>query len=253
MTLELPLILGAFIAGLFMFLAPCTLPLVPGYLAFISGTSLKNLSNKAKKKKAKRKIILNGIFYVLGFSIVFTTLGSLAGFVGGALDAYRIWLVRIGGVFVLFFGLFMMKVFDIPFLDKDIKLKTPSFFKTGKPSNSLLLGVLFALGWSPCVGPVLASILTLASTSATVLKGSLMLFIFSMGLGVPFLLIAFSIGSASSILDKLSKYLDTVSFIAGLFLVLLGILLITDNMALLVRYGFELFDFLNYDALLKFM
>lgn len=251
--IELPLALAAFIAGFLTFLAPCTLPLIPGYLAFISGASLKDLADPEKKKSAKRQIIVNGIFYVLGFSIVFIVLGTLISFLGGAFVSARIWLSRIGGIFVILFGLFMMGLLKLPFLRREAHLKTPKVFEKGKPTNSFILGFTFALGWTPCIGPVLGSILLLASTSNTILQGSLLLAIFSAGLAIPFVLIAFGIGSASKFIQKISRYLNIVSVIGGLFLVALGILLLTNNMALLISYGYQIFDFINYEKLLNFL
>lgn len=251
--LELPLIIAAFIAGILTFVAPCTLPLIPGYLAFIGGTSLRDLSDPKKKKRAKRKIIINSLFYVAGFSVVFVALGSLAGFIGGALTPWRMWLTRIGGALVILFGLFMMGIFKLPFLEKGLQFSAKTKFKTGTPTNSLILGASFGFGWTPCIGPVLGSILTLASTSTTVGQGAFLLSIFSLGLGLPFVLIAFGIGSASSVIKKITGYLNIVSIVGGVFLVVMGLLLLTNNMALLISYGFEIFDFINYEALLRLL
>lgn len=251
--LELPLVVAAFIAGILTFLAPCTLPLIPGYLAFIGGTSLKDLSDPEKKKRARRKIVINSLFYVAGFSVVFVVLGSLAGFVGGALTPWKLWLSRIGGVLVIFFGLVLMGALKLPFLEKGLQLKAKTKLKGGTPTNSLILGASFAFGWTPCIGPVLGSVLTLASTSATAGQGAFLLTVFSVGLGLPFILIAFGIGSASKVIKKISGYLNVISFVGGLFLVGLGLLLLTNNMTLLTSYGFELFDFLNYEGLLQFL
>src|SRR3989344_8790592 len=150
--MEFSLIIPAFIAGFLMFLAPCTLPLVPGYLGFISGVSLTDLQDKKKSKKIRFKIILNGLFFVIGFSLVFITLGTTAGFLGRLLLQYKIWLARIGGIFVIIFGLYMMNVFKMGFLQRDFRIKMPTIFERGKPVNSLILGATFAFGWTPCVG-----------------------------------------------------------------------------------------------------
>lgn len=250
---ELTLIPLAFLAGILMFLAPCTFPLVPGYLSFISGTSLEDLKNPEKAPKAKRKIFLNGVFFMIGFSAVFVVLGTLAGYLGQALVPYRLWLGRIGGALVIIFGLFMMNVLKIPFLAREVKFKPPAFFERGRPLNSLVLGSAFASGWTPCVGPILGSVLLLASDSATALTGALLLSVFSLGMAVPFLAVAAAVGSASRYVAKISRYLDIISFIGGLFLIFIGYLLITNQTVLLISYGYQFFKFINYDALLDYL
>lgn len=248
--MDFSLIIPSFIAGVLTFLAPCTLPLVPGYLGFISGASLEDLKDPEKSKKARWKIFLNGLFFIIGFSLVFIVLGSLAGFAGRSLVQYRFWLSRIGGIFVIVFGLFMMGILKLPFLSKERQLHIPSIFERGKPFNSFLLGSAFALGWTPCVGPILGSILTLAAVSSTVGQGAILLSVFSLGLAVPFLVIAIGIGWASQHLNKISRYLNTISFIGGIFLVFLGFLLVTNSFAVWISYFYRLFNFINYDRLL---
>ncbi|NQV92873.1 sulfite exporter TauE/SafE family protein [Candidatus Kaiserbacteria bacterium] len=246
-------IFSAFVAGLLTFLAPCTLPMVPAYLGFISGVSKEDLEDETRRDEVRRKIFLNGVFFILGFSIVFILFGTLAGILGQGLTPYRIWLTRIGGVFVIIFGLFMLGAFNIPFLQANKRIKTPKWLKVGKPSSSLIIGSAFAFGWTPCVGPILGSILLLASTSGTALQGTLLLTVFSAGLAVPFLLVALGFSRATAYIDKLSKYLKWVSIVGGVFLVILGFLLVTNNFSLLIQYGFELFGFIEYDALLDLL
>lgn len=247
------LLIPAFIAGLLTFLAPCTLPLVPAYLGFVSGVSLKELEDPEKALMARRKILLNGLFFVIGFSAIFVLFGTLAGFIGSELNPYRVWLTRIGGVLVIVFGLFMLNVVKIPFLHKERRIKIPSFLKRGNPFSSLVIGSAFGVGWTPCVGPILGSILLLASASATALEGAFLLSVFSLGLAIPFLLMALGISRASKYIERWSKYLSIISFVGGIFLILLGILLLTDNMVLLISYGYRIFDFINYDALLDYL
>lgn len=252
--MEFSLIIPAFIAGILTFLAPCTLPLVPGYLGFISGSSLEDLKDPEKAKKARWKIFLNGLFFMLGFSAVFIIMGTLAGFIGATLLApYRLWLGRIGGIFVIIFGLFMLNVLKIPFLTREKQFKAPAIFKLGGPTNSFILGSAFAFGWTPCVGPILGSILLLASTSTSALQGALMLTVFSAGLAIPFLLIAIGIGSASRRIQNISRYLNVVSVIGGIFLIFLGVLLVMGKIGLLIAYGYKIFQFINYDRLLDYL
>ncbi|MBI2594701.1 MAG: sulfite exporter TauE/SafE family protein [Candidatus Colwellbacteria bacterium] len=250
------LILPAFIAGILTFLAPCTLPLVPAYLGFISGASLEDLKNPARAKRARFRIILNAVFYLVGFSLVFIILGSLFGLGGAALAGYRVWLARIGGLFVIFFGLYMLGLFKLPFLNFLEGERQPKFIKSlkpGNPASSFAFGTAFAAGWSPCVGPILGSLLTLAAATATVTQGAVLLSVFSLGLAIPFLAIAVGIGSASNYINKISKYLNLVSIIGGLLLILLGLLLLTNNFVLFIGESYRLFNFINYDRLLDYL
>jgi len=245
--------IASFVAGLLTFLAPCTLPLVPAYLGFISGVDQDALKNPETSKAARRKIFLNGIAFIAGFSLIFIAFGVLAGFAGTALAPYRIWLARIGGVLVILFGLFMLGFFKLPFFQSDKRIPIPKWLTLGKPSSSFFIGGTFALGWTPCVGPILGSILLLAGTSGTAFQGGLMLTIFSFGLAIPFLIIAFAFSKATAYIERISKYLKWVSIIGGVFLILLGLLLVTDNFGLTIQYGYELFDFINYEGLLEYL
>lgn len=249
----LALIIPAFIAGLLTFLAPCTLPLLPGYLAFISGVSVDELKDKEKAKAARKKIFLNGLFFIAGFTLIFVLFGSLAGFFGYKLAIYRIWLSRFGGILIILFGLFMLGALRIPFLEKGLKIKLPSFLKIGKPTTSLAAGSAFAFGWTPCVGPILGAILTFTAASATALEGTFLLFIFSIGLAIPFLAVAIGFSRATEYITKTAKYLKVISVIGGIFLIFLGILLLTNRFGLLIQYGYQLFDFIDYDRLLDYL
>src|SRR3989344_1153844 len=222
--MDLSLLLPAFIAGLLTFLAPCTLPLVPGFLGFISGVSIKDFEKKESRVGARRKIFINGFLYVVGFTIVFVLLGSIFGLAGSTLVKYRFWLVNFSRILI-----------------------------PGKPLSSLLFGMVFAFGWTPCVGPVLGSILFLATTSGTVLQGAFMLFIFSLGLAIPFLMIALGFGHATEYIKKIAKYLGIISKVGGFLLVLLGILLLTDNVGIWIGYFYEVFSFINYEGLLDYL
>lgn len=247
------LIIPAFISGLVTFLAPCTLPLVPGYLGFISGTTFDDLKDPDRSRPARFKIFINGLFFVAGFSLVFIGLGVLAGLIGVSLGRYQIWLARIGGIFVILFGLFMMNVFKINFLSFERRFKLPSIFKPGKASNSMILGAAFGFGWTPCVGPILGSILLLASTSATVFEGAILLAIFSLGLALPFLILAVGIAQAALWIRRIGKYLNIISFVGGLFLVFLGILMLTNSFGIWTGYFFQLLGDFGYDNILNLL
>lgn len=252
--MDISLVIPAFVAGLLTFLAPCTFPLLPGYLGFISGTSLDDLKDPERAKTVRRKILLNGAVFMLGFAAVFIVLGTLVGFVGSIfLAPYRIWLMRIGGLFVILFGLFMLGAVKIPFLLTEKRIHVPPLFQRGRAVNSFILGGTFALGWTPCVGPILGSILFVASASQTALQGGLLLAVFCAGLTVPFIVIAACIGSVSMYMAKISLYLDAVSIVGGLLLIFIGILLLTGNFSFLISRGYFLFRFINYDALINYL
>lgn len=254
--MDISLIIPSFIAGILTFLAPCTLPLVPGYLGFISGATSKDIKEPSEQTHIRRKVFINGLLYVIGFTIVFMLLGTVFAFAGAALVDFRIWLTRIGGVFVIFFGLYLMHVFNLPafnFLNRDKRFHVANKLTPGKPLSSLIFGASFAFGWTPCVGPLLGTILVLASTSSTIWSGTFLLFVFSLGLAVPFLLTALAFGHAAQYIKKITKYLAVISFIGGLFLVFIGILLIMDRLGLWVAFFFEFFGDLGYKGILDYL
>jgi len=255
--ISLTFILSAFVAGIITFLAPCTLPLVPGYLSFISGSSIADLQNPEKAKKVRMKIFFNGLLYVIGFSAVFILFGSLFGLGGSVLFQYRDLLIKLGGAFVILFGIFLLapsitgvtggriNLTQLPILrwfSADRKVHFGDKLTPGKPMSSLIFGGSFALGWSPCVGPILGVILTLSAASASVGQGIFLLFVFSAGLAIPFLLTALAIGWASTHFAKITKYLNWVSLIGGIFLILLGYMMVSGNFIVLNSLVFQ---FLN--------
>jgi cytochrome c-type biogenesis protein len=248
---------AAFIAGLITFLAPCTLPLVPGYLGFISGVSTKDLQDPQKAKTARRTILKNGIAFVVGFSVVFIVMGLLLGLLGQKLAFYQVWLTRIGGLFVIVFGLFMLGIFKLPMFHADTRMKLPSFLHVGSPGSSFTVGAAFAFGWSPCVGPVLGGVLALATVSSTALQGAFLLFAFSLGLAVPFILVALLFSSATAYIAKIAVYMKYISFVGGLILIFVGVLLVMNDFTFLIEKGFQLLEFLGIEgyenALLKFL
>lgn len=248
--LELSLVIPAFFAGLLMFLAPCTLPVIPGYLAFISGVPGGALVRPGPE--IRTRVLLNGLFFVLGFTAVFVGIGSLAGLFGASLGAYRDILARAGGVLIILFGLIVLGALRIPFLP-EWRAKIPGFLHVGKSSSSLLIGALFALGWSPCIGPILGTILLLASSSATALSGALLLLVFSAGLAVPMLLTAALIGEASAALSHIARFAQVLSAVGGVFLIGIGVLMLLGDYGVFVTYGYELFDFIDYSRLLEYL
>jgi len=246
-------IVASFFAGLLTFLAPCTLPIIPAYLGFISGVNRKELENPALAKTARRKIFFNGLAFIAGFSFIFILLGVFAGFAGAALAPYRLWLTRLGGILVILFGLFLLGLFQIPLFQSEKRIPIPHWLTLGKPFSSFFIGGTFALGWTPCVGPILGSILFLAGSSGTILEGGVLLAIFSFGFSLPFLFVAALFSKATTYIQTISKYLQGISILGGIFLILLGILLLTDNFGLIIQSGYELFDFINYEKILNYL
>src|SRR3989344_8277105 len=210
---------AAFLAGVLMFLAPCTLPIVPGYLAFIAVN--------------RGGVMRNAVAFVLGFSIVFIGLGAFAGALGGLIAPWREGLVMAGGAALILFGLVMIGL-RVPLLSRQTSIAAPKWLSIGHPSSSFLIGALFALGWSPCVGPVLGTVLLFASTSSTALQGAVLLGIFSIGLGLPFLLTAFMLERAQNAFARWSGFANALSKVGGLVLVVLGVLMLLGRTDLLV-------------------
>lgn len=259
-SMNITLIIPAFIAGLLTFFAPCTLPLVPAYLGFIGGTHSGDLGDPSRKNSIRRHVMLNGLAYVLGFSVVFILLGVIFGLGGASLVHFRAWLSRIGGVFVIFFALYMLGVFDrlstgshalasFRFLNSEHRWNPVAKLKPGRPTSSFLLGATFAFGWTPCVGPILGSVLLLASSTATIGQGAVLLAVYSVGLAVPFLVIAFGVGQATATVRRLSRWIPIVSRIGGLFLLFLGILLLSNHMEVWMGWAYQHFPQLGTSLL----
>ncbi|MDQ5901572.1 MAG: cytochrome c-type biosis protein [Patescibacteria group bacterium] len=237
--MEFAFLVSSFLAGVLMFLAPCTLPLVPGFLSFVGGED-------------KRKTIVNTLFFILGFSLVFIGFGVLVSFLGESLVIFRNTLSFLGGVLIIFFGLYILRFFRIPLLERSFKIFNFGKLKPHTKSGSFILGVSFASGWTPCVGPILASILLIAANTDTVLVGTFLLFVFSLGLAIPFLVTAILSRRINNIIQRINKN-DWVYKIGGLLLVFIGFLLVTNNFYLFTRWGFQLLDFIGYDKILNLL
>ncbi|MCK9266315.1 cytochrome c biogenesis protein CcdA [bacterium] len=216
-------LLGSFVFGLLSFASPCILPLIPAYLSYITGVSLENL----KSSKNKNKTLFLSLFFVLGFTIIFTLLGASANWLGRILYNKRDLIRMIGALLIILFGFHLTGIikFKILYSQKKINLKKITSGYIG----ALLLGIVFAFGWSPCVGPVLGSILTMASMEETVLKGMLLLFFYSLGIGVPFILTAILLEQALTFFSKIKKYYTVIQMITGIVLIIVGVLLFFDK------------------------
>ncbi len=249
---ETPSILFAFLGGLLTFLSPCIFPLLPGYLSFMSGESIENLKNASNDTKysPRLKAFLGAIFFGLGFTIIFIALGASATSIGTFLKSYQVLLAQIGGVILIIFGLHMIGLFKIKLLMKTAKInyqkKSFPFFV-----NAFILGIVFVLGWTPCIGPILTGILAVASQESSIYQGMVLLFVYSLGLWIPFLLSALAVNEVMSLIRKSGKVLIWVERIAGILLVIIGILLITNSMTALAVWSTKVFSFLpNFESLL---
>jgi len=215
-------ILTAFGAGLLSFFSPCILPLVPAYICFITGLSVEELSARKEKNFGKAKTILpESLLFILGFSVVFIILGASATFLGSFLFAKLKIIKIIGGLIVIFFGLHISGLFNIKFLQYEKKLHLRS--KPVTKFSSFLVGMVFAFGWTPCVGPILGSILMLAATKDDMVKGILLLSFYSLGLGLPFFLLSIGVEHMSGIFLKVKRHFNLISVVSGILLIIIGI------------------------------
>jgi len=231
-------VLLAMAAGLLSFLSPCVLPLLPSYLSFIAGVSFEELQGTVANPRTRRAILVNSLLFVLGFSLVFIALGAGATFLGQLLFESQVFIRRIGGAFVIFMGLYVAGWLRIPFLMREWRADL-----SHRPAGYLgavLTGITFAAGWTPCIGPILGSILTLASVTQTAATGILMLAAYSMGLAVPFLLSSLMIDRFLTFFDRFKRFFPLVTRGSGIILITVGLLLVTDYFATLSRLAFSL-------------
>lgn len=228
---------AAFAAGLVSFLSPCVLPLVPGYVSLISGVGVEEL--KAQETGVLRRVMLNSVAFVLGFSIVFVVLGALSTAVGQLASQYKSVLAQVAGVLVIVFGLHLTGILRIKALYADRRLHNVKGGST--PWGAFVIGFAFAFGWTPCVGPILSGILVIAAAQNSVGKGILLLTVYSLGLAVPFLLTALGIERFMKFYTGFRRHMHVVEVASGVLLIALGILLVFGKLTLLSQY----FSFLN--------
>jgi len=213
--------IAAFVAGLLSFFSPCILPLVPIYMGYMTGTVIGEVDSPKRLKT-----LIHALFFVLGFSFVFALLGLAFGLIGSFIYPAMPYIIRIGGLILIVFGLHIMGLISIPLLHMEKRLELGH----ERPKNywtSFLVGVVFAAGWTPCVGPVLSAILLLAANSQTAAQGTLLLAVYALGLGLPFLAVAGLIDIAVPALKKVNRYLRAISIVSGSLLLLMGFLLLT--------------------------
>ena len=237
----LPLPIAAFVAGLVSFLSPCVLPLVPGYVSLISGAGVEEL--QSHEGKLLRKVMVNSIGFILGFSVVFVTLGAISTEIGQLMAMYKSRLAVVAGVVIILFGLHLTGIFRINALYSDKRLHNVKGGST--PWGAFLIGFAFAFGWTPCVGPILAVILGFAAAQDSVYKGILLLAVYSSGLAVPFLLTSFGISGFLKFYSRFRSHMHALEVASGALLIALGLLLVLGRFTLIASY----LSFLNRFAL----
>lgn len=225
-------ILVALSAGLITFLSPCILPVFPSYLAFITGISIEELSHENNLKIARKTIIVNSLLFILGFSIIFVLLGASATLMGKFLFKNIRWLEIFGGVFVIILGLHFAGVFKLKFLDREKKIHLRK--KPVGLLGTVFVGMAFGAGWTPCVGPMLGAILTVAASTQDIFKGIVILISYSVGLGIPFFISGLIVHKFLEHFQRIKKYFRIISTIGGVLLIIIGILLITGYFPLLI-------------------
>lgn len=224
------LLIGAFLGGLISFLAPCVLPIIPGFLAYLAGASTADTGPKRKE------IFINSVFFVLGFGIVFALLGVLLNTLLENI-AYDVqtWLSRIGGVMIIFFGLYLVGLIKIPFLEREYKMSVNTKFKS-RYATSFLFGLAFAAGWTPCVGPALGVILGLAATQPG--SAFILLLTYALGLGLPFLIVGAFTAQATEFINRHAVGLKYLNVVFGVILLALGVLIFTQKLSLIANFEF---------------
>lgn len=223
-------ILFAFAAGLLSFLSPCVLPLIPAYISFITGVSVKDLTDTGEKKLQMKRVLLETSLFVLGFSLVFILLGATATLLGSFLLAYQDTIRIAGGIVIILFGLHITGLLKFGALEKEKKIHLKS--KPASLLGSFVVGIVFAIGWTPCIGPILGSILALAATKGSVNQGIVLLCAYSLGLAIPFFITSIAVNGFLRMFKKVSKYLNVISIVSGIILVIVGILLITNRFSI---------------------
>ena len=218
-------LLVAFGAGLLSFLSPCVVPLAPVYLASLAGPEIL----EAGTKRNRLPIFLHSLSFVVGFSVIFVTLGVIAGLTGFAISPNSALLNKIAGSLLIAFGLFMLAALKLPWLNYEKRL-TSSLGTTTGYLRSFLIGAVFSLAWTACAGPILGGILAIALDSATAWRGAYLLAIYSAGLGLPFLIIGVAFDSISPLLKRIHRYSNWVYIISGLLLIAVGVLILTNNL-----------------------
>ena len=227
-------LLAAFAAGFLSFISPCVLPLIPGYISFVSGVSVDEMRSDAPPAASRLQVFFTSLAFVIGFSLVFIALGASATAVGKFMFSKLPLLSKLAGVVLIVFGLHTMGVFRLAFLDTEKRVHQQR--KPAGPLGAMLVGVAFAFGWTPCIGPILGGILAIAGSKNTVWEGVVLLAVYSLGLGIPFLITSLAINQFFGAAKRIRKYYHAIELTSGALLIAIGVLIITGQLTIIVRY-----------------
>src|SRR5256885_8373425 len=233
---------AALIAGLVSFLSTCVLPLVPPYLIYLTGATIEHVANEETTRTSRRAVMASALMFVLGFSTVFVALGASASLIGGLIRAWSAELSIVAGIVIIIMGLHFLGLTRIGLLMREGRLPIP------KPVGlwgSYIMGLAFAFGWTPCIGPILAAILSVAAAEATVTKGAGLLAVYSAGLGIPFLIAAFMVERFSALFSRMKRHLTTVERVMGVLMVITGIGFLTGSVSTVSIWLLETFPALQ--------
>ena len=225
-------LLAAFGAGFLSFISPCVLPLIPGYISYVSGMSLEDM--RTADAGARRRLIVSTLLFILGFSLIFMAMGASASAIGALLLEHLRLVQKIAGTIIIILGLHLAGVFRIGFLNRDTRIQTSR--RPATALGSLVVGMAFGFGWTPCIGPILGGILAIAGSKNTVGEGVLLLAVYSAGLGVPFFLTSLAIDKFFTASARVRRYYRAIEIFSGLLLILLGVLMITGRFTLIIRW-----------------
>ena len=224
----------AFGGGVLSFFSPCVLPVIPSYVSYITGISFEDLTGEQDRGRIRKTTLKNSLFFIAGFSLIFILLGASSSFLGEMLSEYQAAIRKIGGAMIVVMGLYIAGILKIGFLSREKRLHLRN--KPAGLLGSFLVGTAFAAGWTPCIGPVLGSILLYAGTAHSVSSGIELLTAYALGFGIPFLITSLAINTALSYFRKINRFMRAVSVISGLFLVAAGVMLFTGTLNVLSKY-----------------
>jgi len=231
-------LLSAFVAGVLSFISPCVLPLIPGYISFISGVSLEELRGMtpaaAPGNSAKRQVVITSLFFILGFSLVFIGLGASATVAGQFMMQQSTLFAKVAGVLLIIFGLHTIGVFKIPFLLNEARVQANT--KPASMIGAVIVGISFAFGWTPCIGPILSAILLVAAQQQSVNQGILLLSVYSLGLAIPFLLTALAINQFFVAFSRIRRYYHAIEIVSGLLMITIGVLIFTNRFTIIAQW-----------------